>query len=190
MRKQVFLSTLLPLFLISGLFGMTSCKHEENNYIFMPDMVYTPAFKAQKGQMRPPIPGTVDRDHDVYHYLSPEEAGKALSNPMPRTMPVLARGELMFNTYCIACHGKAGEGDGLVAPKMIKPPSLTSEKIRNYADGSIFHVMTRGQNIMPSYAAQILEKDRWAIVHYVRALQRAKHPTPEDLKAFQMENGG
>lgn len=189
MRKpnlQNSLALIFPLLMLV----LTSCKHEQNNYIFMPDMVYSPGFKAQKGQMRPPIAGTVDRDHEVYHYLSVEDAGKGMTNPLPRSQKVLARGQEVFNTYCIACHGPAGEGNGPVAAKMIKPPSLTSEKIRKYADGGIFHVMTRGQNIMPSYAAQILVNDRWAVVHYVRALQRAKYPTPEDLKAYQMENGG
>jgi Cytochrome C oxidase, cbb3-type, subunit III len=188
MRKLGFTTLLLSFLCLS----LTSCKHEENNFIYMPDMVYSPAFKAQKGQMRPPVPGTVDRDHEVYHYLSVEEAGKNLKNPLPRTMEVLKRGEFVFNTYCYECHGPAGEGNGPVTNGTpIKPPTLISDKIRDYPDGSIFHVMTRGQTIMPSYASQILVKDRWAVVHYVRALQRAKRPTAEDLKAYQLlENGG
>lgn len=168
-----------------GLLGFSACKHSEPNFIYMPDMVYSPAFKAQDGQMRMPVPGTVDRDHVAYHYLTPEDAGRELKNPLQVNREVLLRGQAMFNTYCIVCHGPNGEGDGSVVPKIPRPPSLQTDKIRNYPDGSIFHIITRGQNIMPSYASQIVEKDRWAIIHYVRALERSKHPTAADVKAYE-----
>lgn len=171
-----------------SLLALSACKHSSPNFIYMPDMVYTPAVKAQTGQMRMPVAGTVDRSQEVYHYLSPEE-GAAQKNPLPRTKEVLMRGQVMFNTYCIVCHGPNGEGDGFVVPKIPRPPSLQSDKIMKYADGSIYYIIMRGQNIMPSYASQIAMNDRWAIIHYIRALQRAKHPTPEDVKAFEASQG-
>jgi hypothetical protein len=155
----------------------------------MPDMVYSPAIKPQTGFMRVPVPGTVDRDQEIYHYLSPEEAGAHLKNPLPVNRAVLLRGQAEFNTYCIVCHGPQGEGNGFVVPPFPRPPSLQTDKIRNYPDGSIYHIIMRGQNVMPSYASQIAMNDRWAIIHYIRALQRAKHPTPEDLKAFKASQG-
>jgi len=172
-----------------SLFALSACKHSSPNFIYMPDMVYSPAVKAQTGQMRMPVPGTVDRNQEIYHFLTPEEAGANLKNPLPRTQAVLLRGQAMFNTYCIVCHGPNGEGDGFVVPKIPRPPSLQSDKIIKYPDGSIYHIITRGQNIMPSYASQIVSNDRWAIIHYLRALQRSKHPTPEDVKAFQATQG-
>lgn len=168
--------------------ALSACKHSSPNFIYMPDMVYSPAVKAQTGQMRMPVEGTVDRSQEIYHYLSPEE-GAALKNPLPRTKEVLMRGQAMFNTYCIVCHGPNGEGDGLVVPKIPRPPSLQSDKIMKYADGSIYYIIMRGQNIMPSYASQIAMNDRWAIIHYIRALQRSKHPTPEDVKAYEASQG-
>ena len=79
-------------------------------------------------------------------------------------------------------------GDGSIVPKFPRPPSLQSDKVRQWADGRIFHTITIGQNLMPSYATQISAGDRWAIIHYVRALQRAKHPTAEDLKVLNQES--
>ena len=167
---------------------LVACKHEAPNVIYMPDMVYSPALKAQKeGSMRMPVPGTVSRDFVAYKYRDIEVAGHENKNPLRPTLTVLKRGQQIFNTFCIVCHGPNGEGDGSIVPKYPRPPSLQSDKIRGYADGNIFHVISLGQNLMPSYASQISQKDRWAAIHYVRALQRAKHPTPEDLKAAEQQ---
>ena len=83
----------------------------------------------------------------------------------------------------MVCHGSEGLGDGSIVPKYPRPPSLQSEKILNYKDGQIFHVITVGQNLMPSYASQIDAVDRWAVINYVRVLQKAQNPTPQDVKA-------
>lgn len=171
-----------------GLMGLAGCTHEKPNFIYMPDMVYSPAFKAQaEGSMRQPVKGTVPRDFVPYPYerdgQGPELAGRELKNTLRPTEAVLARGQVQFNTYCMVCHGPAGEGDGTIVPKFPRPPSLLSDKVRGWSDGRIFHVITAGQNLMPSYASQIQMADRWAIVHYVRAIQRAKKPTAEDVKA-------
>jgi hypothetical protein len=163
----------------------TSCTHKEPNFIYMPDMVYSPAFKAQKeGAMRKPVPGTVPRDFQRYHFpTSPTDfSGGGYRNPIPRTKATLARGQALFNTYCIVCHGPNGEGDGSVVPKFPRPPTLQSDKAIGYPDAYIFQMMSIGRNLMPSYASQIAVEDRWTIVHYVRALQRSKHPTPDDLR--------
>src|SRR5262249_25239859 len=136
----------------------------------------------------PPVPGTVPREFQPYAYRSdPEAAGRELRNPLKPTQRVLERGRAMFNTYCIVCHGPNGEGDGTVVPKFPRPPPPPSAKVRTWPDGRIFHVMTNGQNLMPSYASQVAPSDRWAIIHYIRALQRSKKPTAEDLKAAAKE---
>jgi mono/diheme cytochrome c family protein len=166
--------------------GLTACKHESPNTIYMPDMVYTPALKAQMvGTMRMPVQGTVPRDFEPYHETDVLQAGRDLKNPLTPTATVLRRGQSVYNTYCIVCHGPHGMGDGTIVPKFPRPPSLQSDKVRGYADGSIYHVISMGQNLMPSYASQIAPGDRWATILYVRALQRAQHPTAEDLKAAE-----
>ena len=165
-----------------SLVGCTS-KHSEPNWAYAPDMHFSVGLKAQEsGSMRPPVVGTISRNFRPYEITSIDEAGKVLKNPLTITRDILKSGQNLYNVYCIVCHGKFGEGDGTVVPKYPRPPSLQSDKIRDYKDGQIFHVMTLGQNLMPSYADKTSEEDRWAIVHYVRALYRAKHPTAEDMK--------
>ena len=165
----------------------TACgNHEKPNVIYMPDMAYSPSIKAQevdgKGRgMGIPVPGTIARNEYPYHGVS-EDAAASLNNPLKRTRANLKRGQEMFNIYCKVCHGKFGEGDGSVVPRFPQPPTLQSDKIKNWKDGQIFHIMTMGRGLMPSYARQVDASDRWKIVHYVRVIQRAKNPTAQDLK--------
>lgn len=155
---------------------------------FVPHMMVTPAVKAQRlgpfrEPMRTPVEGTIPQNYQPYHYANdPEGAGRNLKNPLSRDRVTLERGQKLYNTFCIVCHGSRGEGDGTVVPKFPRPPSLLSEKVRNWPDGRIYHVITIGQNLMPSYASQLDPTERWAVIHYVRVLQRAGNPLPSDLK--------
>jgi mono/diheme cytochrome c family protein len=177
-------------FLLSASAGCSTKKEPAIEY--MPDMAYGPRAAAQKEDplnpghpvMRPPVAGTVPRDYTPYRFAAADtaEAQATLVNPLPRTADVLGRGQRVYMTYCVVCHGEKGDGQGYIVPKFPMPPSLSSDKVVAWNDGRIFHVITRGQNLMPSYASQILPEDRWAAVHYVRALQRAAHPTAQDLK--------
>ncbi len=180
---------ILSLALMSTLTSACYMKHQEPYYVYAPDMHYSVALKAQKeGSMRPLPEGVIPRGFRPYEIATMDEA-KAHLNPVPRTKDVLEQGQKLFNVYCIVCHGQNGEGNGLVAaqpnwprPLFPRPPTLQSEKIRDYKDGQIFHIMTLGQNLMPSYAEKLSEDERWAIVHYIRVLYRAKHPSDEDMK--------
>lgn len=172
-----------------GVSGCGYVKHAEPYYTYAPDMHYSPGLKAQEpGAMRPLPKGAIPRGFRPYAIASMDEA-KGMANPVARNKQSLQKGREMYNVYCIVCHGALGEGDGTVAalpnwprPLYPRPPSLQSEKIRDYKDGQIFHVITMGQNLMPSYAEKMSEEERWSLVHYLRALYRAKHPTAEDLK--------
>lgn len=169
-----------------ALLALSACTHENPNAIYMPDMVYSPAIKAQEdGSHRVPPKGTVSRDgvKTMRFARTDDEGGKELTSPIPRTRANLQRGQVVYNTYCIVCHGQYGEGDGTIVPRFPRPPSLQTDKIRGWSDGQIVHIISQGRNLMPSYASQIAPVDRWAVAHYLRALHRAKHPTPEDLKA-------
>jgi len=138
--------------------------------------------------MRTPPAGTVPRGFTAWAFTKEEgEKAASIPNPLPITKEVLLSGQKSFNTYCIVCHGERGKGDGFIVPKFPRPPSLQSDKIKGWADGQIFHVITRGQNLMPSYATQIRPEDRWAIIRYVRALQRAGAPTPEDVETLKKQ---
>lgn len=139
-------------------------------------------FFANKSGMRMPVEGTVARGFMPYEYKGlPDSAVKLLSNPLPVSKKVIENGQDKYNIYCSPCHGYYGDGDGRLNQQFPVPPSLHNSKVLNWKDGNIYHVITNGQNVMPSYESQISRDDRWAIVHYVRTLQRAKNAKDSDL---------
>jgi len=110
---------------------------------------------------------------------------------LPRTREVLHVGQKYFNIYCVVCHGPKGDGIGYVVPKgMQMPPSYLTGQTMHWSDGRIFYLMTRGRGNMSSYAAQLTPEQRWAVVHYIRTLQRAGNPTAADLERFKTSGIG
>jgi len=159
--------------------------HSSPNMTYMPEMAYSPALKAQEeGSMRVPVKGTIPRNHHTYGYYTKgiDAAGAELKNPIVFSKVALLRGQTVYNAQCKVCHGEDGQGGGSIVPKFQRPPSLHSDKIKGYSDGQIFHVITVGQNLMPSYAGQVSAEDRWAVVNYIRVLQRSQAPTEKDLQ--------
>ncbi|MBX7147672.1 c-type cytochrome [bacterium] len=152
---------------------------------YMPDMMDQWHIKAQEEPYRAAPEGTVPVGYKAYPYSKEEgDMANSLQNPLAMTKENLLLGKKTFNTYCIVCHGSRGKGDGYIVPKFPMPPSLQSDKVRGLSDGRLFHIMTRGQNLMPSYASQTLEKERWATALYIRALQRSVKPSAEDVEIF------
>lgn len=142
----------------------------------------TSFFKDNFG-MRPPVEGTVARGHLPYPFKGkPAEAEKYLVNPLVPSKKVLELGKQKYLTFCSPCHGNFGMGDSRLRGQFPNPPTLHSDRVRNMKDGGIFHIITEGQNVMPSYASQISEDERWAIVHYIRVLQRSVNPKESDLR--------
>ncbi|MEO8276517.1 MAG: cytochrome c [Thermoanaerobaculia bacterium] len=96
--------------------------------------------------------------------------------PMPMTRALLERGQDRFNIYCTPCHGKVGDGRGMVVRRGYKQPtSFHDERLRQVPIGYLFDVMTNGFGVMATYAPQIPPEDRWAIAAYIRALQLSQH---------------
>lgn len=138
---------------------------------------------------RKPVAGTTPRSYTSYPFdedgdEAAEAAGKTLVNPLTPTLEVLERGQRLFNRYCRTCHGVGGDGDGpIVGPdRFPAPTSLHTSTVRQLPDGRIFHRITRGQDPMPGYADKLAPSERWATVHFVRVLQRARNPKPEDIR--------
>ncbi len=134
---------------------------------------------------RPPVPGTIPMGYVATPRIDEKDAAKAAAqavavygaeNPLPMNAENLERGRKVYNTLCWTCHGKKGDADGpIVGPDLFPAPvSLHTKDARGYPPARIFHVITNGQNKMPSYADLVEPKDRWAVVHYIRALQKAK----------------
>jgi mono/diheme cytochrome c family protein len=165
--------------------------HREGNRL---DMVDQPKPKPQRADMyagsrrlfEPPA-GVVAVDEHPYAYTQGEadRAGRELVNPLPPTPRVIAHGEFVYQNVCVACHGPRGAGDGAVATLFPKPPSLMTQKVRDWPDGQIFHRPMRGQGSMPSHARQIDQRDAWSIVHYIRKLQAEEPvaPPPPEARA-------
>lgn len=124
------------LMAVCAAFALSACgKHSKPNFIYMPDMAYSPALKAQEEGMKPPVAGTVARGaFPMPETMEMDQAGKIYQNPLKRTEPVLARGQHLYNTYCTTCHGPNGMGDGSIVPKYPRPPSLQSDKIKGFPD--------------------------------------------------------
>lgn len=140
------------------------------------------SFFADGHGMQMPASGTVARGHLPYTAESPEEAA-SLVNPLPRSEAVLRAGRKAYQERCVVCHGPLGNGvPTLTAAYGAKPANLQSQTFRDYPDGMIYHAIVKGKNTMPYYAADLTEDERWAVVHYVRALQRAQNAKDEDLK--------
>ena len=138
---------------------------------------------------RAPVPGTMPMEGWSAYRIDDEDpekaaqrAGEELVNPLERTREVLELGRKRFDTFCIVCHGPQADGDGKVTgPDLFPaPPSLHTKAAREFPDGRIFHVITKGQNKMPSYADVLDPNERWSVVHYVRVLQRAKQDAEQD----------
>lgn len=134
--------------------------------------------------LRRPVPGTVARGflkEDEAFYSGKQGAAYA-ANPLPLDGATLARGQERFNIYCAPCHDQTGSGQGIVAQRASwLATNLTEPRIQHMADGEIFDIVSHGKRTMPSYRFQIAERDRWAIVAYVRALQRAATGTLDDV---------
>lgn len=171
------------LWMCIGCFAACAKDPAQPGYEFAPDMVRTAAYDSfsPNSAMRDgktlltPAFGSVPRGFLPLHYgPGPDEAsraGRELTNPLPSTPATLARGEKVFGVFCSPCHGLRGDGDGPVVPRFPAPPSLHANHARELPDGRMFHIVSRGQGLMPSLAVQVAAKDRWAAVHYVRSLQ-------------------
>jgi mono/diheme cytochrome c family protein len=158
------------------------------------DMKHQQKFKAQApvvgifadGRSNRLLPeDTVERDayRDNSAYNTGLENGMYVGkSPVPVTPALLEQGQTKFNIYCAPCHDQTGMGHGIIPARVPvwQPSNLTEDRVVQFADGDIFNVITNGRRTMPPYRYQVVVADRWAIVAYVRALQRAAHGTPAE----------
>ncbi len=139
-------------------------------------------FGENNFSMRTPPKGTAARGFAPYQYKGqPELAEANLTNPLPPTRENLEVGKTKYDIYCSPCHGYHALGYARLNGQFPNPPSLHSEKVRNWGDGRIFHIITEGQNSMPSYSTQLSKEEKWKVILYVRALERAMNAKEEDI---------
>jgi mono/diheme cytochrome c family protein len=178
-------------FLWCAALGACRAAGDRPGWVVMPEMYRSVSYKPYDPNpvtggltLRLPPDGTVPYGGEAFPYgAGPEEAlraGRELQNPFPPDKANLERGRKVFEAVCIVCHGPAGDGDGPIIGRFPNPPSLRAERARRLPDGQVFHIVARGQGIMPSHAAQVLPEDRWRVVLYLRQLQGPSgSPEPE-----------
>jgi mono/diheme cytochrome c family protein len=170
--------------------------HAEGNRL---DMVDQPKLKPQRadifggrptGGMEAPA-GAVAIGEMPYPFTQAQasEAGLALKNPLPHAPEVIAHGKFVWENVCITCHGPRGAGDGTLTLVFPKPPSLMTQRVRDWPDGEIFHRPMRGQGSMPSHARQLDARDIWSVVRYIRQMQ-SEEPVARPAPAQASVTGG
>ncbi|HOD66000.1 MAG TPA: cytochrome c [candidate division Zixibacteria bacterium] len=143
-------------------------------------------FFGNEAIMRTPPAGTVARGQlrgDAVYFTGVTPAGDTVRQlPVAVTLPFLQRGRERFDIYCSPCHGRVGDGKGIMVQRgYVPPPTFHDARLRSVADGHIFDVITHGLRNMPAYQHQISVEDRWAIVAYLRALQRSQNASAADV---------
>ena len=197
--KIYFLKSFLIMSIVVFL-GCTQGTPSENSPIHLnPNMDDQPKYEAMeeskffldKSSMRMPVEGTVARgklnENTAYFYGKNADGSFVKKMPVQINLPLLKRGQKRYEIFCTPCHGGTGAGQGIVIKKgFLAPQSYHIDRLREIEDGYLYDVISNGIRNMPSYGYQIPVEDRWAIVAYVRALQRSQNAkrtdVPEDIK--------
>lgn len=146
---------------------LTGCEKLDRN------MYDNPAFRPQEEPVRLPPAGSVPTK-GLEHTPKPgTPEAAALKNPERVTEFSLLTGKEMFGIYCTPCHGALGKGDGLVAKKFVPTPVDISGTGYGgkYSEGELFAVVTHGKDGMPPFRSDLIAKERWVVVAYVKTLK-------------------
>ncbi|HEV7769024.1 MAG TPA: cytochrome c [Thermoanaerobaculia bacterium] len=145
------------------------------------DPLETSDFFADGMSARPRVANTVARGElstDPFFDTGKINGALADGFPFAVTREVIDRGHQRFDIYCSECHGRVGDGNGMIPSRGYrKPPSFHTETLRAQTTGHLFDVMTNGFGAMPPYGSMIPTRDRWAIIAYIRALQLSQNAT-------------
>ena len=164
---------------------LSACNKSKNNpgYTYFPDMEYSRAYETytenpnfnDNQTLRTPVEGTIPLGFAPFPYEKTDKdmfrAGKELTNPLEVTDDNLSRGKVIFERYCMQCHGEKGDGTGFLYTSKrypYPPASLISEKMQKKPDGEIYHQVTLGWGIMGSQGLLLRPEDRWKVIIYIR----------------------
>lgn len=146
-------------------------------------------FFENHSAMRTPVDGTISRGNireDTAYYQGKDKKGDFVTQPLKVDLKLLTRGQERYNIYCTVCHGETGEGDGIITQRgLLPPPSFHEERLREKKDGYFFDIITNGKGNMQSYRHQVPVPDRWAIISYIRALQKSQSASLVDLPEIE-----
>ena len=210
MLRNFFIFYFFLLVLVLTGLGLRGCKSSRRPIEIFPDMDRqnrsheqgTSPFFADGRADRPKVPGTVPTTTALeanYAHLVPPHAfqensyfgtGKKADGSFGTGLPIdvdydgFDRGQQLFEQFCKVCHGRTGDGQGV-----LKDPrygfgtiaNLHDQRIQDLPDGEIFNTITWGKNTMGAYGAKLRPKERWEVILYVRGLQRAASGRVEDV---------
>jgi mono/diheme cytochrome c family protein len=173
--------------------AMTGCRRN-------PDMAQQPRYQpyepseffADGSSARPIVQGTVSRGErraGTLLHTGMIDGKLADVFPFPITAADMRRGQERFNIYCSVCHGRLGDGLGMIVQRGFKqPPSFHEPRLREAPAGHFYDVITHGYGGMYSYAARVNSEDRWRIAAYIRALQLSQNAQTADVPADVLQN--
>jgi len=182
-RRNVLALTLASVLVLSGC--ARGCTSSRSPIHINPSMDDQPKVRPQTASnffydgasMRMPVPGTVaigELREDVAFFTGLEADGQFVAAiPVTVDEALVERGRDRYEIYCQPCHDARGDGRGILFQRGSVPTaSFHDEQYLAYPDGQIFDVITNGLGLMSGYRWPITPEDRWAIVSYVRQLQR------------------
>lgn len=189
--------TFMALTLTAALAGCQGMPSEKPPVHVNPNMDWQDRFNAQEVNPffednradRQPVDGTVSRGNlqaDLAYYQGVDDNGDFVAKiPAKVSAEMIMRGKERFNIYCSMCHGGTGAGNGIITNYgIVRPPSFYEDRIVEMPDGEIYSAIYNGVRTMSSYRHQIPVEDRWAIVSYIRTLQRSNAVTEQELARF------
>ena len=195
MKKLAIISVLA----LSGVLVIGCNDNSKPSRDYMPDMKDSRAYEtyadhsnlSAKGVTynNRPVAGTVSRGEELPYHLPNDSTGYAQSasvnNPLPRLNSTeLAEAERLYLINCAICHGTALDGNGPLykggtGPYAAKPANLVGDPaIAALSEGTLYHVMTYGKNLMGSYASQLNRKQRWMVAQYIKSKQGSDETAP------------
>ena len=163
--------------------SLTSCfDTSKPNYQYFPNMYESVGYKTYQEsdafpngiQAQLPVEGSVPRGWQPYEYEDSNEGYESaklnLKSPLVNNEENLKNGKKMYDVYCSVCHGSKGDGQGILMEreKFLGIPSYAD---RDITEGSIYHVLMHGINLMGSHAGQVDDEERWQIAQYVLKLR-------------------
>jgi mono/diheme cytochrome c family protein len=144
--------------------------------------------------MREPVEGTISRGnlrHDTVLYQGVDDNGNYVNeNPLEITRDLLNRGRVAYDIYCQMCHGGTGDGRGIIMTGnygYVPAPTFHRTDSYNMPDGEFYSAIANGIRNMPAYNTQIKVEDRWAIVAYIRALQKSQNVPESEMGRFDVD---
>lgn len=168
------------------LLGLAACDQKMRDQAHHDPYGESPFFAD--GQAARPLPADTvaqgDARLDPHLEEGLEDGRPAARFPFPVTREVLERGRQRYEIFCAPCHGRTGGGEGMIVQRGFRrPPSFHDDRLRQAPPGHVYDVIRRGFGAMPDHAQQIEPHDRWAIVGWVRVLQRARDARLDDVPA-------